>query len=158
MTDAASLAYGNPPTEGHSGTDTSRERALTEAVNGVAAARQRYLLILAANAGEKGITVAEARESNGKLHHGSVSASLTGLHIAGRLERLTAKRGKCRIYVLPQYVNDRETDRPRRNRHLADPEVLEAADQVERWAAIAIEDQFLAEHMQTLIGYARGER
>ncbi len=126
MTDAA-LPYNG--TEGHSGSETSRDRAVAEAVNGVASVRQRFVLINAGRAGEKGITVAELRDS--KLHHGRISGSLSSLHKVGRLARLTETRDKCKVYVLPEYVRGRPTEPFGRRQRKASGEVTDAAKRVE---------------------------
>jgi hypothetical protein len=123
-----SLPYAG--TEGYAGSDTSRLRAQNDAVSGVASKRQRYVLIMAARAGEKGITVAELRDVN--LHHGRVSGALSVLHRTGRLMRLTEIRDKCKVYVLPQYVGDRATE-PHGVIHKADKETVDAANKVEAW-------------------------
>lgn len=41
------------------------------------------------------------------LHHGQASSVLSVLHKEGRLARLTEKRERCAVYVLPEYVGDR---------------------------------------------------
>src|SRR5687768_3793177 len=94
-------------TEGYAGSDTSRERALREAIDGVASKRQRFLLILASRAKERGVTVADVRDQS--LHHGRVSGALSVLHKTGKLARLRETRERCKVYVLPEYVNGRET-------------------------------------------------
>lgn len=162
MTDQAALPYAG--TEGYAGSDTSRERAIREAVDGVASKRQRYVLIVAGRAKEKGITVAELRDGN--LHHGRVSGALSALHKVGRLMRLTEVRGKCKVYVLPEYVNGRPTE-PHGVVHRADKETLAAANLVaERLARIedidALFDYDLGEDEYTLalkrlVAYARGD-
>lgn len=43
------------------------------------------------------------------LHHGQSSGILSRLHAHGELERLTERRERCAVYVLPEYVNGRET-------------------------------------------------
>jgi hypothetical protein len=83
---------------------------------------------MASRAGEKGITVAELRDTN--LHHGRISGALSVLHKEGRLARLAESRDKCRIYVLPQFVNDRRTEK-HGVVHKADKETLEAAAMIE---------------------------
>lgn len=123
-----SLPYAG--TEGYAGSDTSRERAQSEAVSGVASKRQRYVLIMAARAKENGITVAELRDTN--LHHGRISGALSVLHKMGKLARLREVRGKCKVYVLPEYVGERPTE-PHGVVHRADKETLDAATVVENW-------------------------
>jgi hypothetical protein len=123
-----SLPYNG--TEGYAGSDTSQERALREALDGTASKRQRFILILASRAKERGITVAEVRDTN--LHHGRVSGALSVLHKTGKLARLTTSRDRCKVYVLPEYVNGRPTE-PHGVVHKADLETLTSADIVENW-------------------------
>lgn len=42
--------------------------------------------------------------------HGSTSRVLSDLHRTGHAARLTEKRDRCAVYVLPVYVGDRETE------------------------------------------------
>lgn len=104
-------------TRGHSGSDSSRDAAYADLTTGVTNATQKYVLIMAAQAGERGITVAELREAKGGLHHGRISSAITKQHIAGKLVALTERRGHCGIYVLPEFVNERET-RPYRRQNV----------------------------------------
>jgi hypothetical protein len=117
-------------TEGFSGTDTSEARARSEAVSGVASVRQRYVLIQAARAGVRGVTVAELRDD--RLHHGRISGTLSVLHKVGKLVRLRETRDKCKVYVLPEFVDGRQTETFGRVRK-ADPETLAAAERVEKF-------------------------
>lgn len=56
-------------------------------------------------------------------HHGVSSGHLSILHEDGTLARLSQKRGGQRIYVLPEYVNGRETESYGIDkRHLTDAE------------------------------------
>lgn len=100
-----SLPYNN--TQGYAGTDTSKERAERDAKDGTANERQRWVLARLGLKGHSGLTVAELREDSG-WHHGVASSVLTALHIDKRISRLVEKRGRCKIYVLPEYVDDRE--------------------------------------------------
>lgn len=106
MTDQPSLPYGG--TEGHSGTETSR--ALAEDTVESAASRQDAVLAYIRERGAHGATVGEVRD-NLMPHHGAASRSLTNLHIAGRLARLTEVRDRAKVYVHPSYVAGRETER-----------------------------------------------
>jgi len=128
VSDEPALPYAG--TEGFAGSDTSRARAVQDVVSGTASKRQRYVLILAERARERGITVAELRDAS--LHHGRVSGALSVLHKVGKLARLTESRGRCKVYVLPDYVNGRPTE-PHGVVHKADKETLEAAAMVEAW-------------------------
>lgn len=151
----AELPYNG--TEGYAGSDTSEERAHRDVVEGTASIRQRYVLIMAERAKEHGVTVAELRESSGKVHHGSVSGSLSVLHRAGKLARLKERRGGCKVYVRPEYVNGRETE-PHGVVHKADRETLEAAQTTQDWLdtwGIGLSDS-TSTSIQRLIDYANG--
>jgi len=160
MSDAA-LPYAG--TEGYAGSETSRQRALDDVVSGTASKRQRYILILATRAKEKGITVAELRDAS--LHHGRVSGALSVLHKVGKLARLTETRGRCKVYVLPEFVNGRPTE-PHGVVHKADKETLDAAAlvearlrRVEDYEAlfdIAADEPEFDAAMWRLVNYAQG--
>ena len=101
-------------TEGWSGTETSRDRAEEEVRTGRATDRQRFTLLVLAQAGARGVTSAECRhrwprspDGRKEWHHGSWSSSLTNLHKDGRIARLVETRDKCHIYVHWAYVNER---------------------------------------------------
>lgn len=161
MSDAA-LPYAG--TEGFAGSETSRERAYKEAIDGTASKRQRYILILAHRAGAKGVTVAEIRDQN--LHHGRISGALSALHKVGKLARLSEVRGRCKVYVLPEYVEGRPTEK-HGVVHKADKETLDAAKTLENWLrrnedAAALfdlepDDDPLAQAMWRLVDYAQGK-
>ena len=103
-----SLPYAG--TSGWSGTDTSKERAKQSDSNGRTAALQSYIYkYLAFDAGANGATWKELSDKTG-LHHGTISGSLSVLHKDGKIARLTERRGRCRVYVHPHYINGRETD------------------------------------------------
>jgi hypothetical protein len=150
-------------TEGFAGSETSRERAFKEALDGTASKRQRFILILAERAKDKGITVAELRDQT--LHHGRVSGALSVLHKAGKLSRLTEVRGKCKVYVMPQYVNDRPTE-PHGVVHRADKDTLKAAalveehlrryDDIEALFDVTRETDEYTDALWTLVNYAQG--
>ena len=113
MSDQAELPYAG--TEGWSGSDTSAERAYQDATDGTASQRQRDVIDFLLGTQAYGATwgdVAFALD----LHHGQASASLSSLHLAGRIERLAERRGRSQIYVLPQYVGDRAISAHRSNR------------------------------------------
>jgi hypothetical protein len=96
-------------TGGHSGSDTSAERARGEATSGAATRRQRLVLYLLRQANTQGLTWRELSASTGQ-HHGQASGALSNLHKMGRIARLVKRRGRCHVYVLPEYVNDRPTE------------------------------------------------
>lgn len=114
-------------TRGHSGSDASRDAAEADLTKGVTNVTQKYVLVLAQQMGARGITVAEAREKDGKLHHGRISSAITKQHIAGRLVALTERRGNCGVYVLPEHVNGREVRPYRRQKRKITDEMVDAA-------------------------------
>ena len=96
----------------------TKKQAIQEQVNIVAKTEKVSLassiLDFAANAGEEGIVVVEVREQI-ENHHGYASGALSNLHKSGQLARLSDKRKGCKIYVLPKFVNGRETEKQGRN-------------------------------------------
>lgn len=106
MSEGGALMYGG--TEGSSGSDASHERAAREARDGTATARQRVLIDSLAGAGAEGLTWRELGTATG-LHHGQVTGGLSNLHKAGLIARLTEKRGRCSVYVTPEFVAGRAT-------------------------------------------------
>jgi hypothetical protein len=134
-TTSAEPTLGYNDTGGYdSNSDTSREAAYHDLVTGITAKAQRLTMILAYQQGKHGITIAELREAKGALHHGKMSSALTNLHKGGRLARLAERRGRCHVYVVPEFVDERETQQYRANR-----------PQVDRTELIAV----LAEHRPT---------
>lgn len=99
---------------GWSGSETSRERAEIADTFGLTGERDRFTLEAAKEAGADGITWGELADRHG-LHHGEASAALSRLHRVGMLARLTAKRGRSQIYVLPEHVAGRPTSPYRPN-------------------------------------------
>ena len=85
-------------TSGHSGTDTSKARALHADRSGKTALRQAQTLNLLAQRKLVGITWKELSEITG-LHHGTASGVLSVLHKAGRIARLKESRDGCKVYV-----------------------------------------------------------
>lgn len=94
---------------GWSGTDTSHRRAHEDDGDGTTTRRQRITLAALSGAGPGGLTWKELSRV-AEWHHGQASGVLTILHMSGRISRLREKRNRCRVYVLPEYVNDRETE------------------------------------------------
>ena len=95
-------------TSGHSGGATSKERVLTEDANGTNGKRQGEALRLLDYWGFDGLTVWELRHETA-FHHGQASAALSNLHKAGLIARLTTRRGRCFVYVMPDKIDGRET-------------------------------------------------
>jgi len=103
---------------GHSGTDTSKERADTRDLNGETAMLQFTIYNnIRLNQGN-GRTVGELKHFG---HHGSVSGALSNLHKKKAISRLKEKRGKQKIYVCNQYVDGRETESQGRRNASDDP-------------------------------------
>lgn len=119
-----SLPYAG--TQGWSGTDTSKERAERDARDGTAHDHQRWTLKRLGLLGHTGITVAELRNDTG-WHHGVASSVLTVLHKDKRISRLVERRNRCKVYVLPEYVDYREESPYKPNStHKDDVDRLEA--------------------------------
>lgn len=104
------LPYGNKsPTSGHAGSDTSRERAEQADRTGLTGERQLQALAELVKAESSGLTWAEFGQI-ASLHHGASSGTLSGLHKAGRIIRLSERRGGSKVYVHPDYVRGRDTE------------------------------------------------
>lgn len=101
------IGYGD--TSGHSGTDTSEDRARHEDSTGITSVRQRSVLMALGFSGPRGVTVKELREATG-WHHGQASGALTNLHKKGYLARLADARAGSKIYVLPEHTEGREAE------------------------------------------------
>lgn len=103
-------------TSGHSGGDTSRERAVHADSDGTTGHRQQVVLRQLAVShhnhlgvgGTNGITWKELSQITG-WHHGQASGVLSNLHKVGKIARLTIRRDRCFVYVLPEFVGERET-------------------------------------------------
>jgi len=100
------LPYGR--TSGWSGSETSRERAERADRTGITENRQAITLGLVRRAGIDGLTWRELSEQTG-WHHGTASGALSVLHKGGEIARLSERRDKCQIYVLPGNVLGRTT-------------------------------------------------
>lgn len=158
----AALPYNG--TEGYAGSETSKMQAFDDAIKGTASKRQRFILILAERAKERGITVADVRDAN--LHHGRVSGALSVLHKVGKLARLTEIRGRCKVYVLPEYVNGRQTEK-HGVVHRADKDTIRAAalveehlrryDDIEALFDITRENDEYTDALWRLVHYAQGK-
>lgn len=127
------IGYSEPSgllTAGHSGSDTSQERAVTEARSGTKKKREAAVLRILDTRRGFGLTVWELREI-ANLHHGQASSVLSTLHKAGLIARLTERRNRCHVYVLNEYVGDRETQAHGRRK----PPVIANDPQGESWEA-----------------------
>lgn len=114
MTDQAVLPYAG--TSGWSGSETSKERALSEDSQGITAQRQRKVMTELQFAGEFGLTWKELANSFG-WHHGQASGVLSVLHKEGFISRLTERRDRCAVYVLPNLVKNRDVSDHGRKKH-----------------------------------------
>lgn len=103
-------------TSGWSGSETSRDRALTEDSTGISAQRQRQVLNELQFAGEFGLTWKELADAY-KWHHGQASGVLSVLHKEGLIYRLTERRNRCAVYVLPHLAKNREIVQHGRKKH-----------------------------------------
>jgi len=95
-------------TSGWSGSETSRDRAVSQDKDGTTKNRQSETMRLVLASKYYGMTWKELSEATG-WHHGSASGVLSVLHKAGFIERLTDRRSKCAIYVGLESVNGRKT-------------------------------------------------
>lgn len=95
-------------TSGWSGSSTSQERAVSADEDGTTSVRQRQTLSDVSACGSQGITWRELASRHG-WHHGTASGVLSVLHKTGHLARLTERRDRCQIYVLPEHVQGRTT-------------------------------------------------
>lgn len=109
-----SLPYNG--SSGWSGSDTSKERAYNADKSGRTAKVQKTALEMMQNAGDFGVTwfelakVLQANNPTGSDHHGTASGTLSILHRDDRIARLAMRRGRCKVYVLKEYVAGRNTE------------------------------------------------
>lgn len=103
----AELPYNG--TSGHSGTDTSKARAVNADRSGKTALRQAQALNLLAERTFRGMTWKELSEVT-QLHHGTASGVLSVLHKAGRIARLKETRNGCKVYVDLRCINGRAVE------------------------------------------------
>lgn len=95
-------------TSGWAGSKASQDRQMFLDETGKTGERQKLVLAELQDAGRHGATwkdIALALE----IHHGQASAALSVLHREGIIARLEERRDKCSIYVLPQFIDGRET-------------------------------------------------
>ena len=100
----ATLPYAN--TSGWSGSATSYERVKTLDKSGATARFQKMLLQDLEQAGNEGLTSREWGEMH-NLEHQTYSSVPSVLHLGGYVVRLTQRRGRHQVYVLPKWVNGR---------------------------------------------------
>ena len=70
--------------------------------------RAKVLAVLEAR-GADGATWEEVAEALDVLH-GVAAGRLSVLHDQGRVARLSERRGRAKVYVLPRFVGDRPTE------------------------------------------------
>jgi len=102
-------------TSGHSGTNTSKERALHADRSGKTALRQAQALNLLSQRKMSGLTWKELSEITG-LHHGTASGVLSVLHKTGRIARLKETRNGCKVYVDVTCVEGRAIEKQGRKK------------------------------------------
>jgi hypothetical protein len=92
---------------GWSGSAPSRERAEDLDKSGITIKRQQFVLSELLVSGKYGITWRELDMHFS--HHGVSTALLSVLHKVGAIQRLSERRNRCSVYVLPEFVYGRET-------------------------------------------------
>ena len=102
-------------TSGWSGSDTSRDRAVSADRSGATARRQSDTLAFLRRMGAIGATWKEiAAEFD--WHHGQASGVLSVLHKEDRIKRLSETRLRCKVYVHPDWTVGRACEPYQRNR------------------------------------------
>lgn len=96
--------YGPEGSSGHSGSETSKERADRDDASGITSKRDRETLVRLHLANTMGYTCAEF-ERKFDLSHGQASGSLSRLHRAGLITRLRNKRDGQQVYVHRAHVS-----------------------------------------------------
>ncbi len=100
---------------GHSGSETSKNRALNADRSGKTALRQAQALTLLSREKMAGLTWKEFSEITG-LHHGTASGVLSVLHKVGRIARLKETRNGCKVYVDIACIQGRVIERQGRKK------------------------------------------
>lgn len=107
MSEGVVLPYAG--TSGWSGSQGSRDRAVSADTTGRTAKNQSDTLKTLRSRQERGVTWKELGALRG-WHHGTASGVLSVLHKTGLIKRLSERRDRCHVYVLPEYVLDRVTE------------------------------------------------
>ena len=94
-------------TSGWSGSETSKERAISQDSNGTTLSCQKSAYNWVAQSGCFGKTWKELSLRTG-WHHGTCSGVLSVLHKAGYIVRLKERRDGCAVYVIPDCIDNRE--------------------------------------------------
>lgn len=135
-------------TSGWSGSETSRERAETADESGETSERQRMTMFLIRKAKNDGITWKELSCLT-DWHHGTASGVLSVLHKGGHICRLTERRHRCQIYVMPEHVQGRETAAYKPNN--ANEEVAELREALaEAYRKLEAAEKRCAQQAQTI--------
>lgn len=101
-------------TSGWKGSEASHDRVIQDDADGTTSKRQKETLVSLGAAGIRGLTWKELGEVYG-WHAGQSSGCLSVLHLEGMVARLKERRNRCSIYVLPAFVNGRETSERKTN-------------------------------------------
>lgn len=101
-------------TSGWRGSSASRDRAVSEDKSGKTSARQQEALDYLDSRRTWGATWKELSDYTG-WHAGQSSGCLSVLHLEGVIVRLTERRNRCSVYVLPEYVRGREVSERKTN-------------------------------------------
>lgn len=99
----------NDPNSGYAGSETSEARAHRDDADGTTGRRQQQTIVALANSGATGLTWRELADRMG-WHHGQASGVLSVLHKAGRAARLREVRNRCKVYVLPTFIDNRRSE------------------------------------------------
>ncbi len=119
---------------------------------------QKHVTRLIDDAAHYGRTVAEIRDLLPAHHHGTLSGVLSVLHRDMVIARLTEKRGGCKIYVHPDYLDGRAAEQQGREGYskqeveeaMAIREFLEYYLQVDTAGSVYGTDKTKAERNQKL--------
>jgi hypothetical protein len=95
---------GQPSAGYATGADTSRVASV------IRSGFQKDVYLLVAESGPYGLVGHEANDMLGKPKMTTGQACLSVLHKSGYVSRLTEKRDGQKVYVLPKYVEGRETE------------------------------------------------
>lgn len=85
-------------TAGWSGTDTSKERALTNLRTGKELNNQQKALAILKRFAHRGLTWKELG-GEADMHHGTASGVLSVLHKSGAIIRTSFVRNNCKVYM-----------------------------------------------------------
>lgn len=97
-------------TSGFSGSDTSEQRARSADRSGKTKNRQFQTMRYLHDAGANGLTWKDLGALTG-MYHGPASNVLSVLHMKDKIKRLSLSRDGSKIYVLPEYVLGRTTEK-----------------------------------------------